>query len=173
MSYFPVSDLEQALLIKKHLFENSMFPLGNLFPSKIIISRQSEGYRSRQPSVFSFCILYSSALKHRRLESSYKNCLCFPQLSDEICFHSGCVELHTAAAQLGSPYIYARFTVLVKPQLQQQLNQGLQATGNLPPPRLHSFCLLTTNVTIIFPIRDRGGHDESNCLFFFSQVEVI
>lgn len=43
------------------------------------------------------------------------------------------------------------------------LIQGLQDTGNLLPP-LCSFCLFTTNVTIVSPIRVRGGCDESSCL---------
>lgn len=43
------------------------------------------------------------------------------------------------------------------------LIQGLQGTGNLLP-HLCSFCLFTTNVGIVSPIRERGGCDESSCL---------
>lgn len=45
----------------------------------------------------------------------------------------------------------------------QWLFQGLQGTGNLLP-HLCSFCLFTTNVTLVSPIRERGGCDKSSCL---------
>lgn len=43
------------------------------------------------------------------------------------------------------------------------LIQGLQGSGNLLP-HLCSFCLFTTNATIVSPIRERGGRDGSSCL---------